>query len=159
LSAEYSQGSVASCRNGRSFTRGAFTLKKYFSPFLPFGPLVQLRWCLPLSEEDDDDDDDDDGGGARRFRLPATDGGGGGGGTCSNGVSGEGEGGSLGRFGGICDAHLENLSSLPVSLSSSVAVFLVALNRSACSINFFSISSSAFCVNSFIHCSKISFSF
>jgi hypothetical protein len=63
LSAEYSQGSAASCQNGRSFTQGAFTLIKYFSPFLPYRPLVQLQWCLPLLEEDEDDDDDDEGGG------------------------------------------------------------------------------------------------
>jgi hypothetical protein len=117
LSAEYSKGSVVSCRNGRSFTRGAFTLKKYFSPFLPFEPLVQPRRCLPLSEIDEDDDDEDEDGGALCFDL-----GGGGGGR--EGDLGDGDRGSSGRLGGTCDAHLDNLSSLIASASPSSSLMV-----------------------------------
>jgi hypothetical protein len=76
LFAEYFQGSVASCQNGRSFTWGAFTLKKYFFPFLPFGPLDQLHLYLPSSEKDVHDVNED-GGALDIFPFAA----GGGGGT------------------------------------------------------------------------------
>jgi hypothetical protein len=65
LSTEYSNGLVASCQNGHSFTWGAFTLKKDFSTFFPFGPLVQPCQCCPPSEEDEDEDEDE--GGASGF--------------------------------------------------------------------------------------------
>jgi hypothetical protein len=102
--ADYCQGLVTSYRNEYSFTRGAFTLKKYFSPFLPFGPLFQPLWCLSPSEEDNDVDDDEEDGGAR--------------GSLNIGGSGGGREGSCSEGGiagfpdpGISEAHLASLAA------------------------------------------------
>jgi hypothetical protein len=116
--AEYSQGSVALCRVRGFFTRGAFTLKKYFSRFLPFGPLDQLRWCLPQSGKDDDNEHEDEGG-AHGF----LDFGGGAGGI--EDYLGEG---CIARFydWGIYDTYLANQSAVApdpaLSSSSSIMV-------------------------------------
>jgi hypothetical protein len=100
--------------------------------------------------EEDEDDEDEDGG------ALFLDFGGGGGGR-------EGaleDGGSSERSRGICDAHLENLSS-PISPSSSSSLIdsVIPLNHLDCSANFLSIDSSASFICSFIHFLKISFSF
>jgi hypothetical protein len=107
---------VASCQNGRSFTQGAFTLQKYFSPFPPFGPLDQLRWCLPLSEEDKDDNYEENGGALRLLDLGGDRGG------------REGffeEGGSSGRSGGICEANQDSLSPAALEVSPSSSSLMV----------------------------------
>jgi hypothetical protein len=108
-------------------------------------------------EEDKDDDDDEEDSGA----LCHLDFGGGGGG----GEGASDEGGSSGSSGSICEAHLENLSSLAPDVSPSPSSLMVSgllvslLNHSDCSFNLLSMASSASFIWSFIHCKKIAFSF
>jgi hypothetical protein len=91
-------------------------LKKYFSPFLPFGPLVQPRLYLALLEEDHDDNEDE--GGACGFLAFSQ--GGGGIEDCL------GEGGIAGfSDGGIYDAHQVNRSALAPDTSSSSSPMMV----------------------------------
>jgi hypothetical protein len=127
----------------------------YFSPFCPFGPLVQLHGYLPLSEEDNDDEED------KGRALGCLDEGGGGGTEESLEEDG------MARFsdGGICDAHQVSLFTMAPNASPSSALVMVGglltifLICSAITCNLFYLSFPASFHCSFIQLVKLSFSF